>query len=156
MSLSIDENSVVKMHYTLKNDEGEVIDSSEGDEPLAYLHGAGNIIPGLEKELSGKTVGDKLEVRVEPAEGYGEQMDELVQTLPKEAFEGIDKIEVGMAFEAQGAEGEVRQVEVVNVEGDQITIDANHPLAGVALNFAIEITEVRAATEEEIEHGHVH
>lgn len=156
MSLPIGDKLVVSMHYTLKDDEGSVIDSSEGRDPLNYLHGAGNIIPGLEKELVGKTAGDKLTVRVDPAEGYGEIVPELIQTLDKSLFQGVDKIEEGMTFNAQGPSGQMQQVVVKAVEGEEVTIDANHPLAGVALNFAVEIASVREATEEEVAHGHVH
>ena len=156
MSLLIGDKAVVSIHYTLTNDEGEVIDSSEGAEPLNYLHGAGNIIPGLENALLGKTTGAKLQVAVSPEEGYGEVQPELLQQVPVAAFEGVDQIEAGMAFEAQDAEGNVRRVVVRSVEGDTVIIDANHPLAGVALNFDVEVVAVRDASEEEIAHGHVH
>ncbi|MGV6852732.1 MAG: FKBP-type peptidyl-prolyl cis-trans isomerase [bacterium] len=156
MSLLIGDGLVVSMNYTLTDDEGVVIDSSEGAEPLSYLHGAGNIIPGLEKELTGKVQGDILSVKVEPAEGYGEIMPELIHKVDKAAFQGVDKVEPGMAFEAQGPDGSAQHIIVKAVEGDEVTIDANHPLAGVTLNFAVEIMAVRDATEEEISHGHVH
>ncbi|HEX4872086.1 MAG TPA: peptidylprolyl isomerase [Nevskiaceae bacterium] len=151
----IADNCVVAMHYTLTNDRGEVLDSSEGREPLAYLQGAGNIIPGLEKALLGKQVGDRLDVRVSPAEGYGERDERMVQTVPRRAFQGVSQVEVGMSFTAQGDQGPMRIV-VTRVAGDMITVDGNHPLAGEHLNFAVEITEVRAASEEELAHGHVH
>jgi len=156
MSLLIGDNLVVSMHYKLTDDEGNVIDSSEGSDPLAYLHGAGNIIPGLEDALTGKVKGDSLTVRVEPAEGYGELVSELVQTVDKAAFQGVESIEVGMAFQAETEDGGMQQITVTGVDGDNITIDANHPLAGVTLNFDVEILEVRDATAEEIEHGHAH
>ena len=156
MSLLIGDNLVVSMHYKLTDDEENVLDSSEGAEPLGYLHGAGNLIPGLEKALVGKVEGDSLQVRVEPAEGYGEVISELVQTVEKAAFQGVESVEVGMAFEAQGENGEVQHVVVKKVEGDKVIVDANHPLAGVVLNFDVEIISVREATEEEIAHGHVH
>ncbi|GAB1255753.1 FKBP-type peptidyl-prolyl cis-trans isomerase [Aurantivibrio plasticivorans] len=156
MSLLIGDKVVVSMHYTLKNDEGEVIDTSEGRDPLNYLHGSGNIIPGLENALVGKTTGDKLDVRVEAAEGYGEVVPELVQTIDKSLFQGVDKVEEGMTFNAQGPNGQVQQVVVKAVEGDEVTIDANHPLAGVALNFSVEIMQIREASEEEVAHGHAH
>jgi FKBP-type peptidyl-prolyl cis-trans isomerase SlyD len=119
------------------------------------LHGAGNIIPGLEDALEGKTVGDKLNVAVVAAEAYGLRDDSLVQELPSNMFSGIDNIEVGMEFHAETEQG-LQVVTVTKVEGDQVTIDGNHPLAGVDLNFDVEITEVRAATEEELNHGHAH
>ncbi|MGQ9425926.1 FKBP-type peptidyl-prolyl cis-trans isomerase [Gilvimarinus sp. F26214L] len=156
MSQAISDNSVVNIHYELTDDEGNVLDSSKGSEPLAYLHGAGNIIPGLEKALAGKTSEDSFKVRIEPGEGYGEVMPELIQTLPRSVFQGVDSVEVGMNFEAQAPDGQVQRVRVKDVDGDEVTIDANHPLAGVALNFDIDVVEVRDATEEEIAHGHVH
>lgn len=156
MSLSICNNLVVSMHYTLTDNDGEVLDSSEGSEPLAYLHGAGNIIPGLEKALTGKVEGDSLQVKVEPAEAYGEVKPELIQPVDKAAFHGVESVEVGMAFEAEAPDGSVETIVVKEVEGDEITVDANHPLAGIELNFDIHIVGVREASEEEIAHKHVH
>jgi FKBP-type peptidyl-prolyl cis-trans isomerase SlyD len=156
MSLLIGDNLVVSMHYTLTDDEGNVLDSSEGAEPLTYLHGAGNIIPGLEKALVGKVAGDSEQVKVEPAEAYGEVMSELIQVVEKAAFQGIESVEPGMSFQAQAADGTVQHIVVQSVEGEEVTIDANHPLAGVTLNFDVEIVSVREATEEEVSHGHVH
>ncbi len=154
--MKIQNNAVVSIHYTLTDDEGEVIDSSEGKEPLKYLHGAGNIIPGLENELLDCVAGDKKQVTVEPKDGYGEINEQLIQKLPTEAFSGIEKIEVGMEFQAQGQDGQVQYVVVREVEDDGITIDANHALAGQTLSFDVAVVEVREATETEIEHGHVH
>ncbi len=154
--LLINDNLVVSMHYKLTNDEGNVLDSSEGSEPLVYLHGQGAIIVGLEKALIGKTEGDTLQVRVEPAEGYGDVVPEMIQTVDKAAFQGVETVEAGMAFEAQAQDGSVQHIVVKKVEGDQVTIDGNHPLAGVTLNFDVTIVGVREATEEELEHGHVH
>ena len=156
MSLLIGDKLVVSIHYTLTDNEGNVLDSSEGAEPLTYLHGAGNIIPGLEKALVGKVEGDTQQVTVQPAEGYGEVMSELMQTVDKAAFQGVESVEVGMSFEAQTSDGSVQHIVVSKVDGDQVTVDANHPLAGVVLNFDVEIVSVREATEEEIAHGHVH
>jgi FKBP-type peptidyl-prolyl cis-trans isomerase SlyD len=153
--MNISNNCVASIHYTLTNGEGKVIDSSEGQEPLAYLHGAGNIIPGLEKALVGKTVGDKLKVSVPAAEAYGLRDDNMVQELPSNMFSGIDQIEVGMEFHAETEQG-LQVVTVTKVEGDTVTIDGNHPLAGVDLTFDVEVTEIRAATEEEVQHGHAH
>lgn len=152
----IGDNSVVSMHYKLTDNDGNVIDSSEGMEPLTYLHGAGNIIPGLEKALVGKVEKDELTVKVQPAEGYGEILQELVETVPKVAFQGVETIEPGMSFEAQNPDGQMQRIVVKKVEGDMVTVDANHPLAGVELNFDVNIVSVREATEEEISHGHVH
>ena len=153
--MQVAENKVVTMQYTLTNDTDEVLDQSSADEPLEYLHGAGNIIPGLEKELNGKQVGDNLKVRINPEEAYGERDESMVQTMPKSSFQGIDKVESGMEFHAQGNQGTVT-VMVTKVEGEQITVDGNHPLAGVALTFAVEITDVREPTADELQHGHVH
>lgn len=156
MSLLIGDKLVVSMHYKLTDDDGNLLDSSEGGEAMSYLHGAGNIIPGLEKALTGKVENDTLEVRVEPAEAYGEVIPELIQIINKAAFQGVEALEVGMAFEAQGPEGQVQRIVVKKVDGEEVTIDGNHPLAGVALNFSVQIVAVREATQEEIEHGHVH
>lgn len=156
MSQTIAENSVVNIHYELKDDQGQVLDSSKGAEPLSYLHGAGNIIPGLEKALAGKAEEETFQVRIEPEEGYGEPSPELIQTLPKTAFQGVEKVEVGMNFEAQAPDGSVQRVQVKDVADDEVTIDANHPLAGTPLNFDIEVVGVREATEEEVAHGHAH
>lgn len=153
--MQIAQNSVVAFHYTLTNDSGEVLDSSEGREPLTYLHGAGNIIPGLEKELEGHQSGDKLQVNVNPEEGYGEKQDALVQEVPRDAFQGVESVEPGMQFQAQ-TQGGPLMVTVTKVEGDTVVVDGNHPLAGQKLNFDVEIAEVREATNEEVEHGHVH
>ncbi len=153
--MNISENCVASFHYTLTDGSGKVLDSSEGQEPLSYLHGAGNIIPGLEDALEGKKVGDKLTVAVKAAEAYGLRDDSLVQQLPSTMFSGIDNIEVGMEFHAETEQG-LQVVTVTHVEGDQVTIDGNHPLAGVDLTFDVEITDIRAATEEELNHGHAH
>ena len=154
--MKIQNNSAVSFHYTLTDNDGIRIDSSEGQEPLGYLHGAGNIIPGLEKALEGKTIGDSLTVAVTAAEGYGEVQKELIQEVPKEAFQGIDTIEVGMQFEAQTGQGGTVPVTVIDVTDNLVTVDGNHPLAGKNLNFDVSIEDVREATEEEIAQGHVH
>jgi FKBP-type peptidyl-prolyl cis-trans isomerase SlyD len=154
--MNIAQDKVVLIHYTLTNEKGEVLDSSSGGEPLAYLHGQGNIIPGLEKALEGKQAGDKLDVKVAPAEGYGERDDKLVQQVPRRAFSGAQDVKPGMQFHAQTSGGHARVVTVTRVAGDMVTVDGNHPLAGEHLNFAVEVTEVREATAEELSHGHVH
>lgn len=153
--MAIKQDSVVSIHYTLKDDEGTVIDSSASGEPLPYLHGHGNIVPGLERELEGKDVGDKLNVKVSPADGYGEHNKDLIQRVPRRALKGIPNVRVGMRLHAQTEEGP-QTVTVTNITGDMVTIDGNHPLAGKNLNFDIEVTGVRDATQEELEHGHVH
>lgn len=148
---------VVTINYTLTNNQGEELDSSrgEGREPLAYLEGAQNIIGGLESALNEKNPGDQVKVSVEPAEGYGEINEELVQPVPRTAFEGVDSIEPGMQFQAQ-TPGGPQVVRVVEVNEETVTIDANHPLAGETLHFDVEVIEAREATDEEQEHGHAH
>jgi len=153
--MQVARDAVVVIHYTLTNDAGEVLDSSAGGEPLSYIHGGGNIIPGLEEALEGKGSGDKLQVAVPAEKAYGTHDAELVQQVPKRAFQGVGEVKAGMRFTAQTEHGP-RQVVVTRVAGDMVTVDGNHPLAGQALNFAVEITEVRAATAEELAHGHVH
>ena len=143
------------MHYTLTNPAGEVIDSSQGKAPLAYLHGHGNIIPGLEKQLEGKVVGDKLKAEVPAAEGYGEHNPQRVISATRSQFPEEADLTVGMQFQAQTQDGPII-AKITGIEGDTITVDTNHPLAGVDLTFAVEIMEIREATDEEIDHGHVH
>ncbi len=152
--MQVEKDKVVSIEYTLKDADGNVIDASNGN-PLAYLHGHGQIIPGLEKTLEGKTAGEKLTVTVPAAEAYGERVDALIQDVPRELFQGVDNIEVGMRFEAQSAQG-VHSVEVTRVEGDTITVDGNHPLAGKDLTFDVEIVDIRDATPDELAHGHAH
>ena len=149
-------NKAVSIDYTLTNDAGEVIDSSAGGAPLAYLQGAGNIIVGLEKALEGKQVGDQVKVAIEPEDAYGEYSAELVTTLSRAMFEGVDELEVGMQFHASGPDGGMQIVTIRDVEGDDVIVDGNHPLAGQRLNFEVKIVEVREASDEEIAHGHVH
>jgi FKBP-type peptidyl-prolyl cis-trans isomerase SlyD len=153
--MQIAERTVASFNYTLTNDAGEIIDSSEGRSPLAYLHGAGNIVPGLEKEMAGRKAGDRFDVVVAPEEGYGQPNPMLVQTVPRDAFQGVDSIEVGMEFQAQTPQGPLSVV-VSKVDADNVTVDGNHPLAGKTLHFAIEVTDVRDASAEELAHGHVH
>lgn len=151
----ITENKVVTIDYSVTDETNQIIDSSEGREPLKYLHGAGNIIPGLEQALAGKQAGDAFEVTVAPEQAYGQYNPAHVQKVPADAFQGVDNVEVGMSFTAQGENGNF-QVRVTAVEGDQVTVDANHPLAGKTLTFRGTVQEVRDATAEEAEHGHVH
>jgi len=154
--MQITQNTVASIEYTLKDNDGQVLDTSEGREPLTYLHGSGNLVPGLEAALEGNGEGDSVSVTVEPAEGFGDRDENLIQQVPKTAFEGVDSIEAGMRFQASDENGQGRIVTVTEVADDQVTVDANHPLAGVPLNFDVNVVEVRAASEEEIEHGHVH
>ena len=149
-------NKAVSIDYTLTNDAGEVIDSSTGAAPMVYLHGAGNIIVGLEKALEGKRAGDELSVAVEPQDAYGEYSAELVAVLGREMFEGVDELEVGMQFHASGPDGSMQIVTIRDLDGDEVTVDGNHPLAGQRLNFQVKVVDVRDAHAEEIAHGHVH
>jgi FKBP-type peptidyl-prolyl cis-trans isomerase SlyD len=153
--MQITKDAVALIHYTLTDDEGTTIDTSAGGEPLAYIHGNGNLIPGLEKELEGKSEGDKLDVKIAPADGYGEFDKDLIQRVPRRALKGIGNLHVGMQLQAQSERG-TRAVTVTQLVGDMVTLDGNHPLAGKNLNFKVEVVGVRAATEEELSHGHVH
>lgn len=152
--MKIADNKVVLLNYTLKNTAGEILDRSEDDSPLAYLHGMGNIVESLEQALVGKQLGDKLKVSVEAAEAYGEYDENLVQPVSRSEF-GDSPIEVGSQFHADTAIGP-RVVTVTAIDGDDIVIDANHSFAGEDVVFDVEVIEVRDATEEEISHGHVH
>jgi FKBP-type peptidyl-prolyl cis-trans isomerase SlyD len=153
--MQIADNTVVTIDYTLKDDNGNILDSSS-DGNFAYLHGANNIIPGLENALNGKSTGDEVAVKVSPAEGYGERNDTMIQTVPRDMFDSEQEIQVGMQFHAQSPDGNMIVVTVTDVAKDEITVDGNHPLAGVNLNFGVKVVDVRQATEEEIGHGHVH
>ncbi|HEU4669155.1 MAG TPA: peptidylprolyl isomerase [Dyella sp.] len=153
--MQIAEHSVVSFHYTLTDDQGTVIDSSAGREPLTYLHGVGQIVPGLEKEMAGRAVGDQFKVDVAPEEGYGVRHAELEQQVPREAFQGVEDIQPGMQFQGRGPQG-VINVTVTRVEDGVVHIDGNHPLAGQTLHFDVQVTDVREATDEERQHGHVH
>ena len=146
---------VVALDYTLKDDEGSVIDESQGD-GFAYLHGYHNIIPGLEQALEGKTVGDEFDVTISPVDGYGEFDAGKIQEVPKEAFPDDTEILPGMQFHAQSPEGQMIYATVTKVEDNTVTIDANHSLAGKTLHFKVKVTDIRDASAEELEHGHVH
>ncbi len=153
--MEISRNKVVTIDYTLTSDQGQVLDSSQGKAPLAYLHGAKNIVPGLENALEGKSAGEALSVSIPPEEGYGQRDPKLVGNVPKAAFGEVAQIKPGMQFEAQTNQGP-RVLTVVGVQNDHVTVDANHPLAGMTLNFAVTVREVRDATTDELAHGHVH
>lgn len=150
--MKIQSNAVVGFDYTLTGDDGQVIDTSTGREPLMYLHGHGNIVPGLEKALEGKAAGDQFDASVVPEEGYGAYREELVQDVPKEAFEGVDQLAPGMSFRAESNAGPMTVV-VKEVNDDTVTVDGNHMLAGQTLNFAVDVKSVREATEAEITQG---
>ncbi len=154
--MSISHHKVVTIHYKVADSVSEeVIDSSEGGDPMTYLHGARNIIPGLEQALEGKAVGDELEVVIEAADAYGEHSEDRVQQVPISAFQDMESVEPGMMVTAQTEHGQVNLL-VTEVEGDQVTVDANHPLAGKSLKFNVSVEDIREASEEELAHGHVH
>jgi FKBP-type peptidyl-prolyl cis-trans isomerase SlyD len=153
--MTITHGSVVLFDYTLTDQEKEVIDSSSEGGPLAYLHGEGQIVKGLEKAMEGRKAGDAFQIMVSPSEGYGLHDPSKIVVVPADEIEGGDELEVGMQLETESDEGE-QTVVISKIEGSNVTIDGNHPLAGMPLHFDIKIREVRAATKEEIEHGHVH
>ncbi len=153
--MQIAADSVVLIHYTLKDDDGKVLDSSDGGDPLAYIQGHGNLVPGLERALEGKQDGDAVAVTVTPDEGYGARNAALVQRVPKRSLQSSGEIRKGMQFRAQTDEG-LRVFTVTAVVGDMVSLDGNHPLADQTLHFDVKVVEVRAATAEELEHGHVH
>jgi len=154
--MQITKHKVVSFHYTLTNDAGEVVDTTAGGEALPYLHGEQEIVAGLEQALEGKSVGDKLNVSLDAKDAYGEIDPSLVEVVSADLFEGVEKLEAGMEFETELENGDDEFVRIISVDGDNVTIDGNHPLAGQNLTFDVEITDIRDATEEELEHGHVH
>ena len=156
VNMKVGKDKVVLMHYTLKNDAGDVIDSSDGADPLPFLQGHGNIIPGLESALEGSKVGDKLDVSIKPEEGYGERMKDAIQEIPSSALQGVDEVKVGMQLQSQDKDGNAFLVSVTKIEDDKITVDGNHPLAGQTLHFSVSIESIRKAEAEELSHGHVH
>lgn len=151
----ISDETVVIFHYHLKNEAGDTLDKS-GDSPMPYLHGAQNIVPGLEKEMTGKKAGDSFSAVVPPEEGYGPRHEGGIQQVPREAFPADVEIEPGMPFMLQTEQGQMVTIWIVDVADDQIKFDTNHPLAGETLHFDVEIVELRDATDEELEHGHPH
>jgi FKBP-type peptidyl-prolyl cis-trans isomerase SlyD len=152
--MQISKNKVVSIHYTLKDNDGVTLDSSLGGSPLMYIQGIGSLIPGMEEGLEGKSKGDKVQIHVTPEKGYGLRDENLVQQVPRSAF-GNQDVEVGMRFRAETGTG-VQVVTVTEVTPNSVTVDGNHPLAGVDLYFTVEVMDVRQATPEELAHGHVH
>lgn len=152
--MQITKDTVVQFHYTLTDEDGKMLDGSAGRDPFAYLHGAGMIVAGLEEKLEGQKAGDALEVIVPPEKGYGLPDPRMVMAVPKDRF-GDQKVEAGMQFQA-GEEGQLGLFTVTKVSSEEVTLDGNHPLAGVTLKFHVEVVEVREATQEELSHGHVH
>ncbi len=153
--MQVSKNKVVAMEYTLTDNKGETLDSSVGADPLLYIQGTGQIVLGLEQAMEGKSIGDVFKVAVSPELGYGIREAKLEQKVPREEFEGVDNLEVGMEFQAETDAG-VRLITIIAIEGDMITIDGNHPLAGQTLNFDIKVISIREATKEELSHGHAH
>lgn len=153
--MTVSSEKVVSIHYTLKNGEGRVIDSSAGSEPLVYLHGASNIIPGLESALEGKTQGEKLNVIVPPEQAYGLRSDNLIQSVPKNQFQDQESLKPGMQFQVRTPQGGMI-LTILEVKDSEVVVDGNPPLAGETLHFDVEIMDIREATREEIEHGHAH
>jgi FKBP-type peptidyl-prolyl cis-trans isomerase SlyD len=153
--MQISKNKVVTLKYRLTDDDGDLIDESTDAEPMSYIHGAGNLIPGLEAALEGKQKGDALKVTVNPEEGFGDRNDELTRVVSRTVFEFVEELEVGMQFQTDGDQG-MEVVTIVGIEGDQVTVDGNHPLAGVTLSFDVSVLDVRDASKEELSHGHVH
>ena len=147
---------MVAIDYKLTNDNNEILDQSPEGNPLVYLHGAKNIIPGLEKSLLGKGTGDELKVTVQPEEGYGQVHTELVQSVPIGAFKEVEEVKVGMQFEIKNENGHVQIITVQEVTEDNVKVDGNHPLAGQILHFDVKVGEIREATAEELDHGHSH
>lgn len=154
--MEITKDKVVVIDYKLTDNDGQELDTSEGREPLHYLHGAGNMIPGLENSLEGKSAGDQLQVTVEPADGYGERNDALQQQVPRDQFADVGDLEIGMQFRVPTEDGEHIVITVIEIADEVVTVDGNHALAGVTLNFSVTVREVRDATEEELQHGHAH
>jgi FKBP-type peptidyl-prolyl cis-trans isomerase SlyD len=152
----VGKDMVVTFHYTLRNESGDILDSSSGAEPLSYLHGYKNIVPGLENALLGKSVGAQFKVTVAPAEGYGEREDEMVIQVPKAEWDLPEHVGAGEIVELQSPEGHIVPAVIVEIGAEFVVLDANHPLAGEQLFFEIELKEIRAATKEELDHGHVH
>ncbi|MBI1285947.1 MAG: peptidylprolyl isomerase [Flavobacteriales bacterium] len=155
--MSITKNKVALIHYTLKDDSGEILDSSEGHDPLAYIHGIGNLVEGLEEALEGKMIGDKIITSVSPEKGYGHRSEDNVHVVPLASFQpdGDEKLEVGMQVRVETNEG-IGIAEVTKIDGEHVTLDLNHPLSGETLHFEVEVVDVRDATNEELDHGHAH
>ena len=156
MPTSIAADAVVTIHYKLTLDDGSIADSSFDGDPLTYLHGHGNLVPGLERQLADKKVGDKFEAVVPPAEGYGEYDPQAEHTYPRTAFPKDAELHVGMGFHTQDKQGNTIPLFIRELKKDQVVVTTNHPLAGQRLNFSIEVVKLRKATHEELEHGHVH
>lgn len=150
----IKESCVVTLHYSLTGENGQQLDASHESEPLVYLHGTNSLLPGLEKGIEGRCVHDEFTVTVQPEEGYGLADSQQIHKVPLEAFSETKNLEVGMQFELESEEGHGEQFTVIAIEDNEVTVDANHPLAGKVLHFSVRIEAVRAATENEIDAGY--
>lgn len=153
--MNITKNTVVTINYTLKDNDGKTIDASDEGDPLVYLHGAGHLLPALESQLEGKCAGDSIQVTLAPEDGYGVRDDRLTQVVPKSQFQDDAELEVGVQFQVDTENGPM-VLTVTDVQKDDVVVDANHPLAGVTLNFEVQVVETRSATAEELAHGHAH
>jgi FKBP-type peptidyl-prolyl cis-trans isomerase SlyD len=153
--MQVEKNKVVEIDYTLKADNGEVLDSSEGRDPLSYIQGAGNLIPGVENALEGKSSGDRVQITVPPETGYGERDDSLVLSIERDKFSEVEDLQEGSRFRMDTSDGPTI-FSVVEVKDAEVVVDGNHPLAGMTLDFDITVQSVREATPEELDHGHVH
>jgi FKBP-type peptidyl-prolyl cis-trans isomerase SlyD len=153
--MQIAKDKVVHIHYTLTDKEGQVLDSSKNADPLAYIHGIGALIPGLESELEGKETGDKLLAEIQPSDAYGEWDENKQHVISKAGFRGTEELKAGMRVQVDTGQGHAVAM-VTRIDGEEVTLDLNHPLAGMTLHFDVEVMEVRDATESELDHGHVH
>jgi FKBP-type peptidyl-prolyl cis-trans isomerase SlyD len=153
--MNIAKNRVVSIEYTLSGEDGVVLDTTAGQQPLAYIHGTGSLVEGLEAALEGKAPADHISVNVTPEQAYGMRDDTIVFSLPRAQFQGVDELEVGMQFQVQ-SDGDAHLVTVIAMDDNEVTVDGNHPLAGLTLQFDVDIVAVRDATPDELEHGHVH
>ncbi|ATX79940.1 FKBP-type peptidyl prolyl cis-trans isomerase [Mariprofundus aestuarium] len=149
--MQVSANKVVSIHYTLTRPGGDIIESSRNGDALTYIHGTDALVPGLEKEIEGKSAGDRISVSVKPEEGYGLRSDELIQSVPRSIFHFDGEIEPGMRFQADTGRG-IELVTVVQVTEENVVVDANHPMAGETLNFDVDVIAVREASEEELPH----
>jgi len=155
--MKINQNKIASLAYTLKNDNGDILDKADENDPFLYMHGAGGIIKGLENALNEKEVNDSFHIIVAPDEAYGERDEKLTESVPRTMFEGIpdEEMVAGAQFHAQTPQGN-QVITVASIDGDTVNIDANHPLAGQTLHFDVAVLDIREATEDEIAHGHPH
>jgi FKBP-type peptidyl-prolyl cis-trans isomerase SlyD len=154
-AMLIGRNKVVTIDFTMYDEDNEVLETSQEEGPLVYLHGIGELPDGLEEELEGKQSGDEVDVTLEPEAAYGEYDEGLVQAVPREQFDGVEDVEVGMRFEAETDDGP-QAVRVIGIEDGDVIVDGNAPYAGMTVRFQVKVLGVRDATSSEIEHGHVH